>query len=85
MAAAFDTLSASKELQAAGFEQTQAEAVARIVRASQCHLAMKDDIPALRAQRTEMGALRTELGTIKWMLGLVAALNIAILVRLLLL
>ena len=78
MAVAFDTLSASKELQAAGFEQTQAEAVARIVRASQGDLATKDDIAALRT-------LRTELGTIKWMLGLVAALNIAILVRLLLL
>ena len=109
MAAAFDTLRASKELQAAGFEQTQAEAVAKIVRAGQGDLATKDDIAALRtelgalhtelgAQRTELGALRTELGAlhaemgaqraelgaIKWVLGLVAALNIAILVRLLL-
>ena len=88
MAAAFDTLGASKELQAAGFEQTQAEAVAKIVRAGQGDLATKDDIAALRtelgAQRTELGAQRTELGAIKWVLGLVAALNIAILVRLLL-
>ena len=74
MAAAFDTLSAAKELQAAGFEQTQAEAVARIIRDGQGDLATKDDI----------AALRTELGAIKWVLGLVAALNIAILVRLLL-
>ena len=74
MAAAFDTLSAAKELQAAGFEQTQAEAVARILRDGQGDLATKDDI----------AALRTELGAIKWVLGLVAALNIAILVRLLL-
>ena len=81
MAAAFDTLSASKELQAAGFEQTQAEAVAKIVRAGQGDLATKDDIAALR---TELGALRAELGAIKWVLGLLAALNIAILVRLLL-
>ena len=88
MAAAFDTLSASKELQAAGFEQTQAEAVAKIVRAGQGDLATKDDIAALRTElaalRTEFGAQRTELGAIKWVLGLVAALNIAILVRLLL-
>ena len=95
MAAAFDTLRASKELQAAGFEQTQAEAVAKIVRAGQGDLATKDDIAALRtelgAQRTELstlhtelGAQRAELGAIKWVLGLVAALNIAILVRLLL-
>ena len=81
MAAAFDTLSASKELQAAGFEQNQAEAVAKIIRAGQGDLATKDDIAALR---TELAALRTELGAIKWVLGLVAALNIAILVRLLL-
>ncbi len=81
MAAAFDTLSAAKELQAAGFEQPQAEAVARIVRAGQGDLATKDDIAALR---TEMGAQRAELGAIKWVLGLVAALNVAILVRLLL-
>ena len=74
MAAAFDTLSAAKELQAAGFEQTQAEAVARIIWDGQGDLATKDDI----------AALRTELGAIKWVLGLVAALNIAILVRLLL-
>ncbi len=38
----------------------------------------------LGAQRAELGALRAELGAIKWVLGLVAALNIAILVRLLL-
>ncbi len=81
MAAAFDTLSAAKELQAAGFEQTQAEAVARAIRAGQGNLATKDDIGALRA---ELGALRAELGAIKWVLGLLAALNIAILVRLLL-
>ena len=84
MAAAFDTLSASKELQAAGFEQTQAEAVAKIVRAGQGNPAANatnDDIAALR---TELGALRSDLGAIKWVLGLVAALNIAILVRLLL-
>ena len=88
MAAAFDTLSASKELQAAGFEQNQAEAVARIVRAGQGDLATKDDIAAQRTElgalRTELAALRTELAAIKWVLGLVAALNIAILVRLLL-
>ncbi len=81
MSAAFDTLSASKELQAAGFEQTQAEAVAKIIRAGQGDLATKDDIAALR---TELGAQRAELGAIKWVLGLVAALNVAILVRLLL-
>ena len=123
MAAAFDTLSAAKELQSAGFERTQAEAVARAISVGQGNLATKEDIGALRAeigavrtelgsQRTELGSLRAELGSqrtelgsqraelgslrtelasqraelgaIKWVLGLVAALNIAILVRLLL-
>ena len=74
MAAAFDALSAAKELQAAGFERAQAEALARIVRAGQGDPAMKDDI----------ASLRTELGAMKWVLGLVAALNVAILARLLL-
>ena len=75
MAAAFDTLSAAKELQAAGFEQAQAEAVAKIIRAGQGgDLATKDDI----------GAVRSELAAMKWVLGLLAALNVAILVRLLL-
>jgi len=102
MAAAFDTLSAAKELQSAGFERTQAEAVARAISVGQGNLATKDDIGALRvemgalrteltsqrtelsSQRAELGSLRAELGAIKWVLGLVAALNIAILVRLLL-
>lgn len=88
MAAAFDTLSAAKELQAAGFEQTQAEAVAKIVRAGQGNLATKDDLAGVHTQMgamgKEIGALRAELGAIKWVLGLVAALNVAILVRLLL-
>lgn len=88
MAAAFDTLSASKELQAAGFDQAQAEAVARTVRAGQGDLATKDDVSALRTEMGALGkdvsALPAELGAIKWALGLVAALNVAILVRLLL-
>ena len=61
MPASFDTLSAAKELLAAGFDQTQtqAEAVAKIVRTCQGDLATKDDIAALR---TELGAQRTESG-----------------------
>ena len=81
MAGAFDTLSAAKALQAASFEQTQAETVAKIIRADPGDLATKDDLAGVHA---EMGALRAELGAIKWVLGLVAALNVAILVRLLL-
>ncbi|MDD9999362.1 MAG: hypothetical protein OXQ89_16615 [Rhodospirillaceae bacterium] len=109
MAAAFDTLSAAKSLQAAGFAQEQAEAVAAAIRSGQGELATRQDVSTLRdelaglrsvqeAQQAELGGLRAdyaglradyaglraELGAIKWVLGLVAALNIAILVRLLL-
>lgn len=42
---AFDTLSAAKELQAAGFEQSQAEAVARaVVKLYTEHPATKEDL-----------------------------------------
>ena len=56
------------------YTERLAEAVTRISRAGQGGLATKDDI----------ASSRTELGAMKWVLGLVAALNVAILVRLLL-
>ena len=48
MTAAFDTLAAARELEAAGMDRTQAEAVAGVVRAGQGELATKDDIRHLR-------------------------------------
>lgn len=46
----FDTLAAAKELQAAGFDQGQAEAVARTFgKFESDHLATKTDIATLRA------------------------------------
>ena len=144
MVAAFDTLSVAKALQAAGFAQEQAEAVAEAIRSGQGELATRQDTAVLRgelaglrsgldaqqvelaglrsgldaqqvelaglrsgldaqqgelaglrsgldAQQAELGGLRAdyaglraEVGAVKWVLGLVAALNIAILVRLLL-
>ena len=39
-----DTLTAAKELQAVGFEQAQAEVVARMVQFGHGNLATKDDI-----------------------------------------
>ena len=80
MVAAFDTSSAAKELQAAGLEQAHAEAIVRIIRAGQGDLGLKADVAALR---TEVAAVRTELRVMKWVLVFLAALNLAILVRLL--
>lgn len=48
MTAAFDTLAAARELEAAGMDRTQAEAVAEVVRAGQGELTTKDDIRNLR-------------------------------------
>ena len=49
---------------------------------------MKDNLAEVHTEMgalgKEMGLLRAELGTVKWVLGLVVALDVAILVRLLL-
>ena len=42
--ATLDTLTVAKELQAIGFEQAQAEAVARMIQFGHGNLATKDDI-----------------------------------------
>ena len=71
---AFDTLSASKDLQNAGIEARQAEAIALVFKNSQSSLATKADIEFVKKDienlRTELkgdiGSLRTELkGDIK--------------------
>ena len=48
--AAFDTLTVSKELQDAGFEAKQAEAIALAIKQSQGELATKQDIALLRVE-----------------------------------
>lgn len=56
MSAAFDTLAAARDLEAAGMDRAHAEAVAGAIRAGQGELATKADLNALR---TDMAALRT--------------------------
>ena len=56
--AALDTLAVSKELQGAGFETKQAEAIAWAVKQSQGDLATKQDITLLKS---DIDHLRTEL------------------------
>ena len=48
-AAAFDTLRAARDLEAAGFERRQAEAIATTINHSDEHTATKADIKALEA------------------------------------
>lgn len=79
----FDTLAAARDLEAAGFDRKQAEAVAAAIRGGQGDFATKQDIDTLRA---EMGALRgemrAELNALKWIVGFIAALQIGMALRL---
>ena len=56
--AAFDTLTVSKELQDAGFEAKQAEAIALAVKQGPGDLATKQDIALLKS---DIDHLRTEM------------------------
>ena len=73
MVAAFDTLSAAKALQAAGFEQAKAEAVAQAIRSVQGDLATKEDVAGIRAkldaQQQELAGLRGDLAGLRSDLG----------------
>ena len=89
-AATFDTLSTARELEAAGVERRQAEAIAegmrRAVSADRGELATKADLAALEtrlrsdlATKADLETLRSEL---RWMLGFLAALILAIAAKL---
>ena len=66
-ASAFDTLSAARELEAAGIERRQAEAIAGAIRHGQGDLATKADLAAVRA----------ELAIIRWVVGIQSAVTLA--------
>lgn len=58
MSAAFDTLAAVRDMEAAGMDRKAAEAVAGAIRAGQGDLATKTDLDALRsATKTDLAAL----------------------------
>ena len=80
-AVAFDTLSAARELEAAGIERRQAEAIAGTVRqatiADREALATKADLAGL-VTKADLAAVCSELATIRWAIGLLAAFMFAI-------
>ena len=92
-AAPFDTLSAARDLEAAGIERKQAEAIAEGMRravsadrgelatkADLADFATKADLADLRvATRADLETLRSEL---RWMLAFQAALILAIAAKL---
>ena len=60
----FDTLSAARELEAAGMDRKQAEAVVGVVRSAQGGFATRDGLRALQSR----------MATLKWMAGVNLAL-----------
>ena len=91
-ATTFDTLTAARNLEAAGIERRQAEAIAEGMReaadaaagADRADLATKADLEALRMEtkadlHREIGTLRSEL---RWILGFLAALILAMAAKL---
>ena len=91
-ATTFDTLTAARNLEAAGIERRQAEAIAEGMReaadaaagADRADLATKADLEALRMEtkadlHREIGTLRSEL---RWILGFLAAPILAMAARL---
>ena len=63
-ASAFDTLTTARDLEAAGFERRQAEAVASAIGNAGDRSATKADLGQL-ATKAELGTVKAELGTVK--------------------
>ena len=63
-ASAFDTLTTARDLEAAGFERRQAEAVASAIGNAGDRSATKADLGQL-ATKTDLAAVKAELGTVK--------------------
>ena len=76
MSATFDTLTAARQLEAAGMDRAHAEAIAAVVRAGHGELATKDDITALSDR---IDALTNQMNTLRWVLSLNVAMTMAIL------
>ena len=87
-ASTFNPLATARDLEAAGVERRQAEAIAEGIRqaagADRDDLATKGDLDALRKEtksdlHREIGTLRSEL---RWILGFQAALILAVAAKL---
>ena len=66
-ASTFDTLTAARDLEAAGVERIQAEAIAKAIRDGQGDLATKADIDRLDSR----------LNTLQWVVGIQSAITLA--------
>ena len=80
MTGTFDTLTAARQLEAAGMDRDHAEAIAAVVRAGHGELATKDDITALRNDLgNKIDALAKQMDTLRWLVGLNFAMTMAVL------
>lgn len=70
----FDTLSAARDLEAAGFDRVQAEALAAAIRNGQGDLATKIDIAQLDSHLKQ---LDSRLNMLQWVVGIQSAVTLA--------
>ena len=70
----FDTLSAARELEAAGADRALAEAIAKTVRDGQGDLATKSDVAAVHSR---IDTLHSRIGTLQWVVGIQSAITLA--------
>ena len=80
MNVAFDTLKTAQNLEQAGFERKQAEAIADAVKSAQGDLATKEQLNAIKVElKGDINSLRMDIKSLRWMPGLNSALVIAML------
>ena len=70
----FDTLSAARDLEAAGFDRVQAEALAAAIRNGQGDLATKTDIAQLDSRFRQ---LDSRFSMLQWVVGIQSAVTLA--------
>ena len=77
----FDTLSAARDLEAAGFDRVQAEALAAVIRNGQGDLATKTDIAQLDNRldmlHGRLDMLHGRLNMLQWVVGIQSAVTLA--------
>ena len=70
----FDTLSAARDLEAAGFDRVQAEALAAAIRNGQGDLATKIDVAQLDGRLKQ---LDNRFNMLQWVVGIQSAVTLA--------
>ena len=77
-ATTFNPLTAARDLEDAGFERRQAEAIATVVAHGDERAATKADLAATKADLdAAIGAVRSELAIARWVVGIQSAVTLA--------